>query len=250
MISPAILLEAIKLLLAASSLLWVCGQRVCVVQAKRHIHSPRRGLDFVHAGAPHRHRHLVVHRLVRAPKIVKGDPGTDAGPRLAAIGVGFQMHFFVLNRAPQPFDENVVHEAAASVHRNLDAGRHKLAGESLGGERGALIGIENPRLSEPKQRLLKRRRAEARIVGVRQPPCQNRPAGPVDDRHQIEEAARHRDVGHVGRPHVVRLDNLQAAQQVGVYLVPGRGFARARARNQRLDPYHRIRSYGGNWVTV
>jgi hypothetical protein len=32
---------------------------------------------------------LVVHRLVRAPKIVKGHPGTDAGPRLAAIGVGY-----------------------------------------------------------------------------------------------------------------------------------------------------------------
>ena len=39
-------------------------------------------------------------------------------------------------------------------------------------------------------------------------------------------------------PHVVRLDNLQAAQQVGVYLVPGRGFARAGARNQRFDPHH------------
>ena len=100
------------------------------------------------------------------------------------------------------------------------------------------IGIENPRRSEPKQRLLQRRCAEARIVGVRQPPRQNRPASPVDDHHQIEEAARHRDVGHVGRPHVVRLDNLQAAQQVGVYLVPGRGFARAGARNQRLDPHH------------
>jgi hypothetical protein len=48
------------------------------------------------------------------------------------------MHFFVLDRAPQPFDENVVHEAAASVHRNLDAGYHKLAGESLGSESGAL----------------------------------------------------------------------------------------------------------------
>ncbi len=36
-------------------LLWVCGQRVCVVQAKRHIHSPRRRLDFVDAGAPHQY---------------------------------------------------------------------------------------------------------------------------------------------------------------------------------------------------
>ena len=29
----------------------ICGQRVCVVQAKRHIHSPRRRLDLLHAGA-------------------------------------------------------------------------------------------------------------------------------------------------------------------------------------------------------
>src|SRR5271166_5550271 len=85
--------------------------------------------------------------------IVEVHPATDAGPRLAAIRVGFQMHFFVLDRAPQPFDESVVHEAAASVHRNLDADRHKLAGESLGGESGAPNGIESPRLSKPKQRL-------------------------------------------------------------------------------------------------
>jgi hypothetical protein len=32
-------------------LLWVCEQRVCVVQAKRHIHSIRR-LDPVRAGTP------------------------------------------------------------------------------------------------------------------------------------------------------------------------------------------------------
>ena len=83
------------------------------------------------------------------------------------------------------------------------------------------IGIENPRRSEPKERFLQRRCAEARIVGVRQPPRQNRSAGPVDDHHQIEEAACHRDEGHVGRPHVVRLDNLQAAQQVGYILCPG-----------------------------
>ena len=48
----------------------------------------------------------------------------------------------------------------------------ELAGESLGGECGALIGIENPRRSEPKERFLQRRCAEARIVGVRQPPRQ------------------------------------------------------------------------------
>src|SRR5260370_33321478 len=53
--------------------------------------------------------------------IVKGHPGTDAGPRLAAIGAGFQMHFLILDGAPQPFDENVVREAAASVRRHAQA---------------------------------------------------------------------------------------------------------------------------------
>ena len=51
----------------------------------------------------------------------KGHPRTDAGPRLAAAGVSFQMYFFIFDRAPQPFDENVIHEPAAPVHRNRDA---------------------------------------------------------------------------------------------------------------------------------
>jgi hypothetical protein len=37
---------------------------------------------------------------------------------------------------------------------------------------------------------------------------------------------------------MVRFGNRQAAQQVGVCLVSGRGLARARTRNQRLDPHH------------
>src|SRR5665647_3307170 len=60
-------------LLLLLRLLWVCGQRVCVVQAKRHIHSLRR-LDPVRAGTPCRHGKLVVHRLMRAAMIVKVHP--------------------------------------------------------------------------------------------------------------------------------------------------------------------------------
>src|SRR5215831_15255751 len=39
---------------------------------------------------------------------------------------------------------------------------------------------------------------------VRQPPGQHRPARPVHDRHEVEETAADRDVGDVGRPHLVR----------------------------------------------
>jgi len=61
----------IKQLASAALRLRCCGmwQRVCVVQAKRHIHSPRR-LDLsMPARMPH--RKLVVHRLVRAKMIVQ-----------------------------------------------------------------------------------------------------------------------------------------------------------------------------------
>jgi hypothetical protein len=101
---------------------------------------------------------------MRAPEIVEGHPETDAGPGLAAVGVGHQMHFFVLDRAPQAFDEDVVHETAASVHRNRDSGSFELAGEGGAGELRALVGVENLRLSVALQGLLQRVEAETRII--------------------------------------------------------------------------------------
>jgi hypothetical protein len=158
---------------------------------------------FVHAGAPHGHRHLIVHRLMWASKIVKGHPRTYVSPRLAAVGVSFQMYFFIFDRAPQPFDENVIHEPAASVHRNRDASG--FAGEGGAGELRALIGVEYSRLPVSEQSLLKRFDAKAAVDRVRQPPGQNRAASPIDDRH--------RDIGDVGRLHMVRFGNRQAAQR-------------------------------------
>jgi hypothetical protein len=74
--------------------------------SKRHIHSLRR-LDPVRAGTPCRHGKLIVHRLMRAVMIVKIHPQTDAVSRFAPVSIGFQMHFLVFDRAPQPFDENI-----------------------------------------------------------------------------------------------------------------------------------------------
>ncbi|HMI00264.1 MAG TPA: hypothetical protein VK577_27390, partial [Bradyrhizobium sp.] len=59
-------------LLLLLRLLWVCGQRVCVVQAKRHIHS-------IPAGTPCRHGKLVVHRLMRAAMVVQLSLRTPTG---------------------------------------------------------------------------------------------------------------------------------------------------------------------------
>ena len=103
--------------------------------------------------------------------------------------------------------------------RNRDASGFKLAGERGAGERRALIRVEYPRLAVSCQSLLQRFDAKPAVDGVRQPPSQNRPAGPIDDRHEIQKAVRHRDSGDVGSPQLVRLGDRQAPQQVGIYPV-------------------------------
>src|SRR6202140_3236712 len=100
-----------------------------------------------------------------------------------------------------------------------------------------MVRVEYPRLAVSCQSLLQRFDAKPAVDGVRQPPSQNRPAGPIDDRHEIQKAGRHRVIGDVGSPYVVRLGDRQAPQ-VGIYLVSRRGFARAWARNQSFDPHH------------
>ena len=120
------------------SLLWVCGQRVWVVQAKRHIHRPRRRLDFVHAAAPHRNWRLVVHRLVRAPKIVEGHPGTDAGPRLEPSAYAFRCtssYLIERHKTKKPvFDFAVVDEA-----QDITVAHARFFAALGGGRRNALF---------------------------------------------------------------------------------------------------------------
>src|SRR5258708_4911070 len=96
--------------------------------------------------------------------------------------------------APQPFDENIVHETTASVHRNRDACSLEPASEGGAGELRALVGVEYFRRAVPRERFVERRDAKARIHRVRQAPRQNRPAGPVDNRHKIQKAKRHRNI--------------------------------------------------------
>src|SRR6266700_3202625 len=62
---------------------------------------------------------------------------------------------------------------------------------------------------------------------------------PVKAEHdsQIDEATRHRDVGDVHRPHLVRPRDLHPAQQIRVDLVAGLGLRRARTAIEDLYPH-------------
>lgn len=58
----------------------------------------------------------------------------------------------VFQGAPQAFDEDVIHPAAAAVHRDLDPLPIEDAGEGGAGELVALVSVENVRLAEAHQR--------------------------------------------------------------------------------------------------
>jgi hypothetical protein len=179
--------------------MWACGQRASVVQAQRHVHS-QLAESTVDAFAPDRHRRAVGEPLVRTPAIVKGDPRADAGVRVTAVDVALEVDVLMLERAPQPFDEDVVHPAAAAIHRDAHTGGYQHAGEGCAGELAALIGVEDLRLAEARQSFLQGRDAKRGIHGVGQPPSQHRSARPVHDRNQIKEAAADRNVRDVRAP--------------------------------------------------
>ena len=79
--------------------------------------------------------------------------------------------------------------------------------------------------------------AEARVQRVRQPPGQDVPARPVHDRHQVKEAALHRDIGDVDAPDMVRPLDVQASQQIRVNPVLGVGRAGAWRPIDCLKPH-------------
>ena len=66
---------------------------------------------------------------------------------------------------------------------------------------------------------------------------QNEPARPVHDRHQVKEAALHRDVGDVGAPDMVRPLDRQTPEQIRPDPVLGVGRAGARRPIDCLQPH-------------
>src|SRR5215472_5052792 len=119
-------------------LLWVCGQRVRVVH---HVHSVR-GL---HLFAPDRHRRAIAECLMKATTIVEGDPVCDSCLGLAPFGIALEVDVLILERPPQPLDEEVVHPTTSAIHGDLDPCARQCTGEGGTSELAALVGVENLR---------------------------------------------------------------------------------------------------------
>ena len=102
----------------------------------------------------------------------------------------------MLERPPEPLDEDVVVQPVAAVHREAHAGSEHMAGEPLAGELGALVGVEDLRCP-PVQRVVECLNAERDFHRVREPPREQVSRGPVHHGHEVEKALCQRDMGDV-----------------------------------------------------
>ena len=74
---------------------------------------------------------------MRALAIVEFQIAADRGACLADAVVGSEIDLFVFDRAPEPFDEDVVAPGSLAVHADGDGVRQEQAGEVGAGELAA-----------------------------------------------------------------------------------------------------------------
>src|SRR6202451_3994960 len=82
--------------------------------------------------------------------VVEPEIPFDPGSRLRHRLVIFQVHLLVLERSPQPLNENVVHTASPPIHADGDLPGRQLTGELLAGELRTLIAVEYLRPPPPQ----------------------------------------------------------------------------------------------------
>ena len=87
------------------------------------------------------------------------------------------------------------------------------------------------------QSFLERLDTKIRFHRDRYPPSQDAAGEPVHHGGQINEPARHGDICDVHRPDLIGPDDLQISEQIGVDLVPRRGFRGVRFPVERLDAH-------------
>src|SRR3712207_4789164 len=80
---------------------------------------------------------------MQSAAIVEGQVPAHRGASLADRVVGSEVDLLVLDRPPQPLDEDVVAPGALAVHADGSTGLVQHAGEGVAGELRALSGVED-----------------------------------------------------------------------------------------------------------
>ena len=181
---------------------------------------------------------------VRALGVVIGEPLADARLCFWALFKAVQVNAFILQRPPQTLDHRVVDPPTLAVHADLDLdldlGRGQHVDPRTAGELPTLVGVEDLRSAIFGDCLFYGLHTEVSIHPIGQPLSQHFAAEPVHDRHKIQEAAPHGDVGNIRTPHLVWTVDHEILQKISPFLVLLVLFARIGLLLDRHQP-HRIR---------
>ena len=155
---------------------------------------------------------------MRAFLIVEREVTVKPGGQGRHGRVLLDIEVFILDRPPEPLDENVIQCTSSTIHADTYSGLFQAAGKGCCGELNTLVCVEDRWLS-PAQSLLQRVETEATIQCVGELPGQNIAAVPVNDGNEIHEAFGHGHIGDIGAPDLIGTSNGQIAQQIWIDLV-------------------------------
>src|SRR5215217_7396216 len=93
---------------------------------------------------------------MRPAGVVEAEIAADRGTGLGDRVVSSEVDLLVLDRSPQPLDEDVVAPSALAVHADGDLVPGQHTGEGLAGELAALIGVEDLRPAVTGERFFQR----------------------------------------------------------------------------------------------
>ncbi len=110
---------------------------------------------------------------MRTVAVIEVDVAGDPRPRVGNRVVRVEIHFFVLDRSPEAFDENIVAPTALAVHAQLRGDAREDIDEGVARELRALIGIEYFRATVLGDRSFKGSDAEVGCKANRNRPSEN-----------------------------------------------------------------------------
>ena len=95
-------------------------------------------------------RHAVAKILVRPLVIVELEVVVESGGQVRYRSVLLDVDILVLDRAPEPLNEDVIEDPTAAIHADTNACHRQLAGEITRSELNALVSVEDFRLAMVK----------------------------------------------------------------------------------------------------
>jgi hypothetical protein len=114
-----------------------------------------------------------------------------------------KIDFFVLDRSPETFDENIVAPVALAVHAQLRRDLIEHVDEGVARELRAVIGVEYLGATVFGQRSFKCRNAEIGREANRDGSRENLARCPIKNREEINKTAAHRNICDARCPHVI-----------------------------------------------